>query len=119
MNERELDALVASRVLNQVVVWSSDPENAHYFDKARKKQEVPYFSTDDEQTSALEEFMADKGYEMRARKSLEDARERWYVAFVPNANCSALPSHGSSRGIAVCRAALSVVDGTNIKEARI
>lgn len=109
MEHRELDAMIASRVLSQVVVIDNKSGDLYTFRDDRSKTQVPFFSSDEEATAALEEYMADRGYEMRARKSGTGDGAIWFVVFSADSTATGRASHGSSRGIAVCNAALAAI----------
>lgn len=109
MGNRELDAMIASRILNQVVVLDNKTDELYTIRDDRSKYQVPEFSSDEDATSALEEYMADKGFEMRARKSGAGDGALWFVVFSKDINGVGRASHGSSRGVAVCNAALATI----------
>lgn len=116
MTERSIDALIASRVLNQVVVLDSNSNTAVTYGKDMKPIKVPEFSTDKDDLSDLIDLFTEKGYELRVRQTQQGETPMWFAVFVPNQNVSALPSTGETKGLAVCKAALSVIDGTNIRK---
>lgn len=116
---RDLDTRIASEVLNQVVLVDNKSGKIFTIGKNMKKEEVPEYSTDDEYTNALVEFMVENGFELRSRKATSQNKDVWYASFVPSYPCVPVSSTGPSRGISICHAAIAVVEGTHISKRKV
>ena len=116
MENQELDSMVARLVWGYVVIIDTQSGLNYIMGHDHVQIELPKFSEDQEAANMVEKKMEENGWILTVRNTIDEAASKWLASFLRRDNKQYKLSSADTVPRAICLAAVSAMQGTNIKQ---